>query len=323
MRAIVNTGTNRLEMLDLPMPEPGAGQVRIHTGAVGICATDLQMVAGWERNGFPAIPGHEWSGTVDAVGEGINESLIGQRCVAENVLSDGGEVGFEHSGGYAEYFLTDAANVQTLPQGFSFSNAALIEPLAVSVRALNRLGPDAAGPMVIFGDGPIGLILALLLSRKGFEVVLVGGRANRLDIALQFGAHQALNYHDFQEDLVSEVRSRTGREFPTVIEASGSGSAMDSAMEMVAKDGNVLLVGDYGGARANFLWNLVLWHEINLIGSNASAGAWPDAVKLAVNEQLPIGKLITHRLPASEFAKGFEIMRNRESNAIKVILEWR
>jgi threonine dehydrogenase-like Zn-dependent dehydrogenase len=167
MRAIVNTGPNRLEMLELPLPEPGPGQVRIRTGAVGICATDLAMIAGWERTGFPAIPGHEWAGTVDAVGPGGNRSLIGRRCVAENVLSDGKEVGFEHPGGYGEYFLTEEAKLQVLPDDFPFTTAALIEPLAVAVHGKHRLRADAADPILILGDGPVGLLMLLVLLHEG------------------------------------------------------------------------------------------------------------------------------------------------------------
>ena len=138
MKAIVNTGPGRLEMLELPTPSPGPGEVRIRTAACGVCATDLEMIAGWERTGFPAIPGHEWSGVVDEVGEGVNEALRGQLCVAENVLADGGEVGFEHPGGYGEYLITEAAKVHVLPARLSPAVATLIEPLAVCVRGLCR-----------------------------------------------------------------------------------------------------------------------------------------------------------------------------------------
>ena len=82
MKAIVNTAPGRLEMRELPLPEPLRGEARIRTGACGICATDLVMIDGWERTGFPSIPGHEWSGTVDAVGPGVDEELLGRRCVA-------------------------------------------------------------------------------------------------------------------------------------------------------------------------------------------------------------------------------------------------
>ncbi|MAE30524.1 MAG: dehydrogenase, partial [Verrucomicrobiales bacterium] len=82
-------------MLEMPVPAAGPGEALIRTGACAICATDLKMFAGWERTSFPAVAGHEWSGTVDAVGEGVDGPLVGRRCVGENVLSDGGEVGFE------------------------------------------------------------------------------------------------------------------------------------------------------------------------------------------------------------------------------------
>jgi len=146
MKAIVNTAADCLEMLDYPLPGPGPGEVRIKTFSCGICATDLAMIAGWDRTGFPAIPGHEWSGTVDALGEGVDGSLRGRRCVAENVLSDGGEVGFEHPGGYGEYFLTEASKVRVLPDDFPLVSAVLIEPLAVSVRGMRRLR-EASGPV--------------------------------------------------------------------------------------------------------------------------------------------------------------------------------
>ena len=93
MKAIVNTAPGRLEWREFPLPKPRAGEVRIRTGACGVCATDLAMIAGWERTGFPSIPGHEWSGTVDAAGRGVSKSLVGRRCVGENVLSRGGEPG--------------------------------------------------------------------------------------------------------------------------------------------------------------------------------------------------------------------------------------
>ena len=111
MKAIVNTAPNRLEWLECARPEPGPGQVRIRTGVVGICATDLDVIADWQRLSSPAIRGHEWAGTVDAVGAGGDAGLIGRHCVAENVLADGGEVGFEHPGAYAQYFLTEQAKV--------------------------------------------------------------------------------------------------------------------------------------------------------------------------------------------------------------------
>jgi len=323
MRAIVNTAPNRLEMMEYPTSHPGPGQVRIRTGACGICATDLEMIAGWERTGFPAIPGHEWAGTVDAVGAGVDEVLIGHRCVAENVLDDGGEVGFEHPGGYAEYLVTDAARLQILPDDFPLATATPIEPLAVAVRARRRLRPDAGDPALILGDGPIGLLMLQLLVREGDRhVVMVGGREPRLALAAELGVAQTLNYHHLGGDMAVAIRDETGVEFSTVVEASGSVTGMEAALELAGPCGRVLMVGDYGPWHASFRWNHVLHREIELIGSCASAGAWPEAVRLAVEERLPLERLVTHRVPVERFQEGVELTRSRQGDVVKVVMEW-
>ena len=156
MKALVNTAPGKLELMDWPTPRPGPGEVRIRTRACGICATDLEMIRGWKRTGFPAIPGHEWAGVVDAVGDGGDAGMVGRRCVAENVLADGGEVGFEHPGGYAECLITEARNVHLLPADFPLATAALIEPLAVCVRASAACDWSGARRRRFSATGPLG-----------------------------------------------------------------------------------------------------------------------------------------------------------------------
>ena len=322
MKAIVNTAPQKLEMLQVALPEPGGGQVRIRTGACGICATDLEMIAGWERTGYPATPGHEWAGTVDAVGAGVEQNLLGRRCVAENVWADGGEVGFEHPGGYGQYLLTEARHVQVLPDGFSFTAAALIEPLAVCVRAMRRLGP-CSGRVLIMGDGPIGLLSTALLAHSGVtDITLVGGREQRLSLARDFGARKTLNYHECGSSLGAAIRDGAGPGFTAVIEATGSAAAVNAAMDLVAREGRLLIIGDYRHHRADFTWNTILIRELTVLGSNASAGAWPNAVKLAVGGQIPLERLITHRLPVDRFQDGIAITQGKRGDVVKVILEW-
>ena len=214
MKAIVNTGPNVLELRELPVPVPGPGQVLIRTACCGICATDIEMIAGWERTGFPSIPGHEWSGVVEAVGAGADPGLVGRPCVAENVLSDGGEVGFEHPGGYGELFLTETRNVLPLPPGLDLAIATLVEPLAVCVHALDRLGRHlgADEPVLVIGDGVVGQLLARVLVERGCRAVtLVGGRAGRLAMAREAGIARALNYHGMKGGLAAGLRARLSR----------------------------------------------------------------------------------------------------------------
>jgi threonine dehydrogenase-like Zn-dependent dehydrogenase len=319
--ALVHAAPHRLERRELPLPEPGPGQVRIRTAACGVCATDLEMLAGWDRTPLGAIPGHEWAGTVDAVGPGADRAWQGRACVAENVLADGGEVGFEHPGGYAECFLTEAANLQALPAGLAFETAVLIEPLAVCVRGLRRLDARVAPRALVFGDGPIGLLLALLFSRRGTAVTLVGGRPARLGLARDLGAAQTLNYHDLPSADAHSLADRIGRDWPVIVEASGAAAAMTAALELT-RGGKVLELGDYGRARADFPWNAILHREITLIGSNASAGAWPEAVRLAGTYAADLRRLVTHVLPAARYEEALGLARDRSSGAIKVVLRW-
>jgi threonine dehydrogenase-like Zn-dependent dehydrogenase len=322
MKAIVNTAAGCVEWRDWPLPEPAAGQVRIRTAACGVCATDLAMIAGWQRTGFPAIPGHEWSGTVDAVGPAVDPGLLGQPCVAENVLPDGGEVGFEHAGGYGQYFITEAGNLYLLPADFPLTTAALIEPLAVCVRAVRRCRIEDRSSALVLGDGTIGLLMSALLQAIAVQqIVLVGGRPARLAVGRELGVSAVLNYHEAGADLAAAIAALPGAPFPNVVEASGSSRAMDAALDVAAPGGRIVAIGDYGTHRADFPWNRLLLGELELIGSNASAGAWPEAVRLALTGAAPLERLVSRCFPASSYAAALESAR-KSRDVIKVILQW-
>jgi 2-desacetyl-2-hydroxyethyl bacteriochlorophyllide A dehydrogenase len=323
MKAIVNTAPNQLALLEYPLPEPGLGQVRIRSGVCGICATDLELIAGWERTSPPTVPGHEWAGRVDAVGAQVDPTLVGKRCVAENVLSDGGEVGFEHPGAYGEYFLTEARNLHLLPDDFPMTTAALIEPLAVVTHALKRLRLANYRKALISGDGPIGLLTVMGMRRAGVEeIIVVGGRAGRLALARTLGAAATFNFIQLGDDLIATIQRQFGGAFSCIVEASGSASGLENALQIINREGQILLVGDYRAARANFRWNVLLHREIELIGSNASAGGWNEAVRLAVEERLPLDRLISHTFPAAGFEEAFALVRSQGDDVVKVILEW-
>ena len=315
MRAITNTAPGRLELRELPLPTPGRGQARIRTRAAAVCATDLKMIAGWQRTGFPAIPGHEWCGTVDSLGPGADPALLGRLCVGENILPGGGEVGFEHPGGYGEYFVTQAANLYPLPDGFAPAQAALIEPLAVCVRGLSRLRPEPACRALVFGDGPLGLMMLMLLRARGAEqTALAGKQPFRLALAAELGADPALEADNLPGSLAGQ--------FPCIVEASGSPEALEWAFRLAPRMGRILVLGDYDQARAGFAWNDLLHREIELIGSNASAGAWPEAVRLAVSGGLPLARLVTRRFPPEQFAEAVELAARGKNQCAKVIIDW-
>jgi threonine dehydrogenase-like Zn-dependent dehydrogenase len=324
MRALVQTAPEKLELMDWPQPQPGPGQVRIRTLTCGICATDLKMLAGWQRTGFPAIPGHEWSGIIEAGGPGVDPGLEGKLCVAENVLLDGGEVGFEHPGGYGEFFLTEARNLYPLPEKVPFTTAVLAEPLAVCLRALHRLDLSRVERTLIFGDGPMGLLMLLLLRQRGVEeVCLVGGVPERLELATELGAAQTLLYQAVGENLAEGIRRVVrSSEFPCIIEASGSDTAISAALELAGQSGQILVIGDYDNARAGFEWNFLLHRELALLGSNAGGGAWPEAVQLLVEGTFPLERLVTHQFPVAEYDRALKLVSQRKDGVVKAVLIW-
>ena len=327
MRAIVATAPEHFELLDLARPEPGPGMVLIRTLACGICATDLEVSAAPGRIRFPAVLGHEWSGIVAAVGAGVEDRLVGKRCVGENVLSDGGEIGFEHPGGYGEYFVTEANRVCTLDDTCPAHAAAMIEPLAVCVHGLHRLAPRSQGPVLILGDGPIGLLMTLLLARidRGESaecpVVVAGGREVRLELAQAWGASRTLSYRRLGDRLYTQCLREAPDGYGIVVEATGRAEAADQAVSLARNNAQLLILGDYGDGRAGFPWNTVLHRELSVIGSNASAGAWDEAVRIA-SASADLGRLVTHRVPADRYLDGLELVRTHDPRVVKVVIDW-
>jgi len=325
MDAIVNTAPGELEMQQHPMPTPGPGEVRIRTLACGICATDLEMIAGWDRTGFPGIPGHEWSGRVDELGSGVDSSLKGRTVVGDNIMPDGSEVGFELPGGYASHFITRAENLVILPNSVNTGHSTLIEPLAVCLRGFNKvkeaLLSGTPADVLIFGDGPIGLLQIMLVRQAGAgKITVVGGRESRLTLAKSVGADIIVNYRE-TENLTDGIRKAAGTEnWPLIFESSGNPTALNAGMELGSVNARILILGDYSSEQADFKWNRILHNELHLIGSNTGTGAWAEAGRLST--ELQLAQLVTHRFPAADFQSAIQIVKDRTSGAVKVVLEW-
>ena len=130
-----------------------------------------------------------------------------------------------------------------------------------------------------------------------------------------------INYHELQGKLSPAAGAIPGRSFPCIIEASGSATALSACLEMASPGAKVLVIGDNGPARAEFEWNHLLHRELEIIGSNASAMAWPEAVQRAVQWREELSSLITDTFPADQFRNALQnVTANR--NSIKTLLDW-
>jgi NADPH2:quinone reductase len=310
MKAIVHAAAGHLELRELPVPEPEAGEIRIRTTACGIGTRDLALIAGWPRDGAPWIYGREWAGRVDAVGPDIPAAFTGRPCAGENLLPGGREVGVDAPGGFAECFLTLAENLHTLPGDFPAGSAAQIEPLAVGVRGMRELKIEDRSTALVVGDGPMGLLMVSLLRDIAVRrIVLLGGRAWRLDMGRRVGAMHVFDYH--------AGGLAGGEVFPTVIEASGTPAGLQAAMAAAADGGRVLVIGNRPGVRAGSAPRAV-----TVLVSTGSVNAWTEAVRLAVEGGLFLNALVSHRLPPDRFQEAVDLARGRGPGIIKVMIEW-
>jgi threonine dehydrogenase-like Zn-dependent dehydrogenase len=351
MRAIQAHSSDTVRLVEMPKPIPAPGQVRIRTAHCGICATDISIIHGSDRVAFPFVPGHEWSGRVDAAGRSGDEYLVGTRCVGSNILSDGLEVGFEYPGGYGEYFLTDASNVHVLPDSLDLLTSILIEPLAVCVRGFHRLKPEPDSPILIFGDGPIGLLMITLLRAYGYNsIVIIGGRSHRLAAARSLGANLTLSYHDshtknLADYITQEITShenpagkdtptarnadsrivKNRKSFPAIIEATGTPEAIRALWPLSGHDSRVLLMGDYQNVTEPVEWQMMLHKEISLIPSNASEGGWHEAIRVAEDMKDLIHPIISHLYDAQSeetVQAGLFATRSATHGLIKAAFVW-
>jgi threonine dehydrogenase-like Zn-dependent dehydrogenase len=177
--------------------------------------------------------------------------------------------------------------------------------------------------VLISGDGPIGLMTLMCLRQAGVEeVIMVGGRTGRLALAATLGASATFNFTQLGDDLIPTIKQQVDGYFSCVVEASGSANGLENALQMIGKQGQLLLIGDYRSARASFPWNLLIHREIEMMGSNASAGTWQEAVQLAVEERLPLERLISHTFSATRFEEAFALVRSQREDVVKVVLEW-
>ncbi len=213
MRAIVIERPNDIALRDLETPEPGPGEARVRSVVAGVCRTDLDILSGaldqrWVR--FPVVPGHEWSGVVDSVGEGVTTIAAGQRVVCEgnigcmscarcragdtHLCQSYDAVGFTRSGGWGEYVVVPARVLHALPDHVSFDAAALVEPGSVVVKALDRARIEPAETVGVIGVGAMGA-LAIRIARlhSPATIVAYGLRDEELELASTLGADAVVN----------------------------------------------------------------------------------------------------------------------------------
>lgn len=346
MRAAVLFGPSDLRVVDRPVPVPAPDEVLVKVAMCGACGTDLSIQ---EKPFFGQppfgefTPGHEWTGTVVQVGETVDEVLVGQRvaihahhgcgrcrnCVngAYTACLNYGNrrkghraTGFTADGGFAEYVVHHVNAVYPLPDSVSWEDAVLVTTAGTAMYGIDRAGGIVAGDtVVIIGPGPVGLMGVQVARAVGAgDVILVGTRDVRLKLGLELGATAVVNAND--TDPVEEVRRLTdGRCADLVIEASGNSKAPDQSLAMVRRGGTLLFLGFYD-ASVQFDLGQANREEINLVTSRGEGRmAVGRALGLCAAGAITGRGLVTHTFPLEDIQAGFDALRARDGDPIKIV----
>ncbi len=282
MRALVFTAPGQAEVRDTDTPAPGHGEVLVRSRSVGVCHSDLELLAGRYiiPIRYPVIPGHEWAGEVAETGPGVEGFAPGDPVVGECVVGPGGRdhFGFSISGAAAEYFTARAEWLHKLPRHMTFTQGALVEPFSVAYAAVRAAGTDPSDRVAVLGAGPIGLLAAMAAAGRNASVTVIEPRAGRRAKALDVGASGTID--PAAGDLAGQARELTGGElFDVVIESAGHPEAMAQALTIAGNRGRIICVGIDVGRTVPAELGLIQARSLRIQGIVGSAGIWPQAIR--------------------------------------------
>jgi L-iditol 2-dehydrogenase len=340
MQAALLYGPQQVGMQDIPVPTIAETEVLVKIAAATTCGTDLKVfLQGGHARMItpPAVFGHEFSGTVVAVGDRVKDFHEGMRVVANNSapcyqcyychrhLTNLCDHLLFINGAYAEYIAIPERVVRTnllaLPETVSFPVACLTEPLACVLHALDQSALRPGDTVVVNGDGPSGLMLAAMAAWRGARVILCGRAPQRLALAQRFGVAAVVNYAEVSDQVVAVRELTDGRRGVDIaIEAVGKPDVWEATVAMVRKGGQAVF---YGGCRRGTTVTLdtqaLHYNQLALQGVFHNT---PYHVRLALallaDDILPGAALITHTLPLTRLPEAFDLMMTRQ--ALKVAL---
>ncbi len=341
MKALVLEEYGRLEYREVPDPEIGPQDVLVRVKACGICGSDVLGMAGSTgRRIPPIIMGHEASGVIEGTGARRKGYASGSRVTFDSTIHCGtcfycrrGQINlcdnrrvlgvscseYRQPGAFAQYISVPQRILYPLPDGLSFEQAAMVEPLSVALHAVRRVPPLSGGSSVVVGAGTIGLLLIQCLRASGCgTIVAVDVVRDRLDRARRLGADCALDAS--RTDVRLEVLGLTGGHgADAAFEAAGTAASFTTAIGCLRKGGALCLVGHVAGS-VELAVQTAVTREITLYGSCASSGEYPACLELMSRGKVDAAGLISAVAPLSEGPRWFHRLLAGGKGLLKVIL---
>lgn len=342
MKALVLTAPNRFEMQQRPIPEIGPEEVLLKVAACGICGSDVHGMDGSTgRRQPPIIMGHEAAGVIARRGSNVRGWAEGDRVTFDSVISCGtcwfcrrGQINLcDHrrvlgvscdecrcEGALADYVVVPQHILYRIPDALSFEHAAMVEPVAIAVHAVNCSRVGLNDTAVVVGAGVIGLLAVQALRAAGCgRIIAVDLDQRKLDLACKLGADEGLRSD--RVDVPAEVMRRTGNRGADVsLEVVGIGPTVEIAMNCLRKGGQLTLVGILA-AKVDFAIQAAVARELTVSGSYCSQGEYPACLDLMTRGAIDVSPLISAVAPLTDGAEWFRRLQAGKEGLMKVILE--
>ena len=334
MRAAIFDGPGTVRIGTVPDPTPRPEDIIVGIEACGICGTDLHIFAGDNPLArYPVVPGHEFAGTVIALGSeaGRTGITVGSRVAVDPNLPCGyceqcragrqnlclhyGAIGVSMNGALAECVAVPEVNAYVLPDTMTFTQAALIEPVSCAVHGMHSIDPKSGDTFLITGAGTMGLMLLQLAVRGGASrIAVVDMNAQRLIVAEELGAHRT--YRTIEEALADEPSG-----FNCVIDATGVAIVIEQAFWAVKRGGKFMIFGvSPHEARISLSPFRIYNEEITIVGSMAVHNSFQGAIDLIEGGTISTRHLLSTPFILAEFPHALDVVRRGEGLKTQILL---
>lgn len=334
----VMTRPGEIEFIEIPIPELNEGEVIVKIMRIGICGSDIHVYHGKHPyTSYPVVQGHEVSGEIAKVGDGIKQFKVGDKvtiqpqvvcgkcfsCIHGNyhICDELKVMGFQTTGTASEYFKVDASKLLKLPEDMSFDEGAMVEPLAVAVHALSRAGEVKGKKILVLGAGPIGNLVAQSAKGLGAKAVMITDLSDyRLQKAKECGIDFCVNTKD--QDIGKVLLDNFGQDkADLILECVGVNTTMSQAVLNARKGSAIIVVGVFG-SKATIDLGLVQDRELMLIGTLMyQEKDYIKAIELIESEKVKLAPLITNHFAFKDYLKAYECIEDRKDQVMKVIID--
>lgn len=334
LKAVCISKPHEISLVEVEKPTLTPGNAVIRVRSLGICGSDVTAFKGLNPTMiFPRIMGHEVAGEIVEIGENSRDFQVGDKVSVEpyfycgecyacrkgifNNCENLNVLGVRMEGAMAEYISHPVKYLHKIPDDMNWEDAAVVEPLSISLHGVHRTDVHGGEFVAISGAGTIGLLAALICKAYGAKPIIMDVMPERLALAAEQGIQYCVN--PAKEDSISIVKEITGGDMaPVVLECSGSQSGINNALELASNSGRIALIG-WAKGLIDFNQPRVLRKELNIFGSRCSYNEFPECIDMIYNKRVNVKPLVTVRHSLDEVKQGIIDLAETPEKFIKVI----